>query len=244
MPDRVALVTGASRGIGRAVALALSTTGPVAINYLSRVEDAKQTLSLIEDAGGEGVIVQGDVGEVRDVDRMFAETEDALGSVAILVNNAGVRADGLALTLSDEAWNAVMRTNLFGTFACSRRALRSMMRARWGRIVNVGSVAGMRGSPGQVNYSAAKAGVIGVTKTLAREVASKGITVNAVAAGLITTDLTSDLSDKSRSRISSEIPQQRPGTPEDVARVIAFLCSEDAGYVTGSVWTTDGGMTA
>jgi 3-oxoacyl-[acyl-carrier protein] reductase len=245
VPEAVALVTGASRGIGRAIAVALAGRGhPVAINYRSSLEDAKETLELVEHSGGEGICVQADVGDSREVDRCFSEIEDSLGPVAVLGDNAGVRVDGLALGLSVVAWDTVFRTNLFGTFACCRRALRAMVRARWGRIVNITSVSGLRASPGQANYSAAKAGVVGFTRTLAREVASKNITVNAVAPGLIKTDLTSDLSDRQTAELVKHIPQGKPGTPEDVARLVAFLCSHDAGYVTGGVLVADGGMLA
>lgn len=245
MSDAVALVTGASRGIGRAVAVTLAGAGhPVAVNYMSRGDQAKETLALIEETGGEGVCVQADVGDSSEVDRCFSDIEDALGPVQILVNNAGVRADGLALGLSDSAWEDVLRINLSGSFWCCRRALRSMLRTRWGRIVNVTSVAGLRGSPGQTNYSAAKAGVIGLTKTLAREVAGKGITVNAVAPGLIATELTTDLPNDRFEKMVDEIPVRRPGTPQDVSRMIVFLCSEEAAYVTGGVFVTDGGLTS
>ena len=245
MPERVALVTGASRGIGRAIALALAGKGhPVAVNYRSRVEAAKETLASIEASGGEGICVKADVSDSAAVNDMFVEVEECLGSVGVLVNNAGVRSDGLALRLSDDAWEQVVRTNLFGTFACCRRAMRPMLRARWGRIVNITSVAGLRGSPGQANYSAAKAGVIALTRTLAREVGSRNINVNAVAPGLVDTELTSNLASSRVGQLVSEIPQKRPGTPADVASIVSFLASDDSAYVTGSVFVADGGMTA
>lgn len=243
--SKAALVTGASRGIGRAVALDLARSGrSVALNYASNVEAAKQTLSMIESGGGEAILVQADVGDSAQVDAMFKEVEETLGDVSVLVNNAGTRADGLALSMSDDDWERVVRANLFGTFACCRRALRSMLRTRSGRIVNIASTAGLRGSPGQANYSASKAGVIGLTKTLAREVAGKGITVNAVAPGLIETDLTSALNDKQRDALTSEIPQRRAGTVEEVAGLVTWLCSDQAAYATGGVYVIDGGLTA
>ena len=245
MPDPVALVTGASRGIGRAIAVALAEDGrSVAINYRSDADEAKETLRLVQAAGGEGVCVQGDVGDSGDVDRFFKEVENSLGRVAVLVNNAGVRVDGLTLSMSDESWEKVIRTNLFGTFACCRRALRPMVRGRWGRIVNITSITGLRGSPGQANYSAAKAGVIGLTRTLAREVAGKGITVNAVAPGLIETDLVSDLPVERFEALVAETPLKRAGAPEDVAGLVAYLCSDGANYVMGSTFVADGGLTA
>lgn len=245
MSERVALVTGGSRGIGRAVALSLARSGvAVAVSYLDRADDAKETVKLVEEAGVDGICVRADVGDPKDVERLFSEVEGVLGSVEVLVNNAGVRADGLALTLSDESWSEVLRTNLYGTFACCRRALRPMLRSRWGRIVNVSSVAGLRGSPGQVNYAASKAGVIALTKSLALEVARKGITVNAIAPGLVATELTNSLGDERFREIVSAIPQERAAAPEDAAAAVRFLCSDDASYVTGEVLVIDGGMTA
>ncbi|MGH2749173.1 MAG: 3-oxoacyl-[acyl-carrier-protein] reductase [Actinomycetota bacterium] len=245
MPEQVALVTGGSRGIGRAVALSLARSGSsVAVSYLDRADDAKETVKLVEETGVDGICVQADVGDRADVERLFAEVEGALGSVEVLVNNAGVRADGLALRLSDESWDDVLRTNLYGTFACCRRALRPMLRSRWGRIVNVASVAGLRGSRGQTNYSASKAGVIGLTKSLALEVGGRGITVNAIAPGLVTTDLTLSLGEERLKEIASAIPQKRAATPEDIASAVSFLCGDDASYVTGEVLVIDGGMTA
>lgn len=245
MPEQATLITGASRGIGRAVALALASEGrPIAINYRSGADEAKETLTMVEERGGRGICVQADVGDPEQVDRCFSEVEAELGAVTVLVNNAGVRADGLALSMTDEMWDRVIRTNLFGTFVCARRALRGMLRNRWGRIVNVSSIAGLQGSPGQANYSAAKAGVIGFTRTLAREVAAKNITVNAVAPGLVSTELTETLGEKRLAELTSHVPQGRAATPEEIAGSVRWLCGEEAGYVTGSVLTLDGGMTA
>lgn len=245
MGNRVALVTGGSRGIGRATCVALARSGTaVAVNYRSSPDAAKDTLSLVQGAGGEGMVVEADVTATSAVVSMFDQVEEALGPVAILVNNAGLRRDGLGARITDDMWDEVVATNLSAAFACSRRALRTMIGARWGRIVNVSSVAGLRGSIGQANYAAAKAGLIGLTRTFAREVGRKNITVNAVAPGLVDTELTSGLSEARRTELISEIPARRAGTAEEIAEVVAFLCSEQAAYVNGAVVVADGGMTA
>lgn len=245
LAGRVALVTGASRGIGRAVALELARAGDrVAVNYRARDHEAKETVRLIEDAGGAAISVQADVSNSDEVATCFGAIEEALGPVTVLVNNAGLRRDGLAISMGDPAWDEVVATCLSGTFYCSRAALRSMLGARYGRIVNLASVAGIRGSVGQANYAAAKAGVVGLTKTLAREVAAKNITVNAVAPGLIDTDLTADLDSNQREALIAQIPAKRAGSAHEVAALVAWLCSDAASYVTGSVICTDGGMSA
>ena len=243
--SEVALVTGGSRGIGRAIAEALASDGyAVGVNFVSNEGAAKDTVESIESAGGKAITVQADVADSEQVDAMFTQVEESLGPVVALVNNAGVRADGLALGMKDDAFRRVIETNLFGTFACTRRALRSMLKSRRGRVVNITSISGIHASPGQANYSAAKAGVIGLTKTIAAEVASKGISINAVAPGLIQTDLTSDLNDKQREAIQGRVPAKRVGTPEDVASLVSWLCSDKARYITGAVYPVDGGLTA
>ncbi|HYN37563.1 MAG TPA: 3-oxoacyl-ACP reductase FabG [Actinomycetota bacterium] len=241
---RVALVTGGSRGIGRAICLKLARSYAIAVNYNSSIEDAKQTVSQIESAGGEAILVQADVRHRSSVETMFEQTEESLGPVTVLVNNAGIRRDGLAVRISDDEWDDVLATNLTGAFSCARRALRSMIRHRFGRIVNISSVAGLRGNPGQANYCAAKAGLIGMTKSLAREVARKNITINAVAPGLVDTELTAALDPVLYADLIRDIPAGRAAAPEEIAAAVSFLCSESAGYVNGAVLVADGAMTA
>lgn len=245
MSERVALVTGGSRGIGRATCVELARRGvPVAINYRSSIEEAKLTLGQVEAAGAEGIVVEADISRQDEIDAMFEHVEEALGRVGILVNNAGLRSDSLGVRMNDDAWMGVLDTDLTAAFRCSRRALRSMIRQGWGRIVNISSVAGLRGSPGQANYSAAKAGLIGLTRSLAREVARKNVTINAIAPGLIDTDLIASLSAAQRQQLIDGIPMGRAGTPEEIAHLVSFLCSQDASYITGAVLVADGGMTA
>jgi 3-oxoacyl-[acyl-carrier protein] reductase len=235
-----ALVTGASKGIGAAVARALAADGwAVGVNYRSDEAGARETVDAITEAGGRAVAVPGDVTNGA-VDGLFDAVEGELGPVLALVNNAGVRADGLALQLDDDDWQRVIDTNLTATFRLTRRALRPMIRARYGRVVNVASVVGPRANAGQANYAAAKAGLIGLTKTVAAEVARRGVTVNAVAPGFITTEMTRDLPDS----VIEAVPARRAGRPEEVAAAVRFLASEDAAYVTGATLFVDGGMSA
>jgi 3-oxoacyl-[acyl-carrier protein] reductase len=241
-PDNAtALVTGASKGIGAAIAKALAADGwHVAVNYRSDEAGAKATVAAIEDAGGTAAALEGDVAD-GTADALFTGAEEALGGpVLALVNNAGVRADNLALQIEDEEWDAVLNTNLSAAFRLTKRSLRPMLKARYGRIVNIASVVGPRANAGQANYAAAKAGLIGMTKTVSHEVARRGITVNAVAPGFIETDMTKDLIDD----VVKAIPARRAGQPEEVAAAVRFLASDDAAYVTGTTLYVDGGMSA
>lgn len=236
-----AVVTGAARGIGAAVARSLAAEGwPVVVNFRSDAGGAEAVVRQIAAAGGRAIATQANVTDPERVEALFAAAEDEHGPVLVLVNNAGMRADALAPQLDAEAWDAVLDTNLSAAFHTTRRALRPMLRARFGRIVNVASIVGPRANAGQANYAASKAGLIGMTKTVAVEVARRGITVNAVAPGLVETRLTEDLNGD----LAAAIPARRPGTPEEVAACVRFLASEEAGYVTGAVLTVDGGLSA
>jgi len=240
--DGCALVTGASRGIGAATAAELARAGwPVAVNYRSDAEGADRVAAEVRDAGGTAVSIRADVSDPEAGERLLAEVQSELGPVLVLVNNAGVTADALAMRLSDADWDRVLETNLSAAFRLTRRALGAMLKARFGRIVNVASVVGRRANPGQANYAASKAGLIAFTSTVAVEVARRGVTVNAVAPGLIETELTTR---GVAPELADAIPARRPGTPEEVAACIGFLASPAASYVTGTTLTVDGGMTA
>ncbi len=239
----VALVTGASRGIGRAIALKLAADGfDVAVNYASNTEKAEAVVAEIAAAGGRGIAVQADVSDAEDVTRMFATISDELGSVAVLVNNAGITDDGLVLRMDAEQWDRVMDTNLKSVFLCTKAALRAMVRAREGRIINISSISGIAGNAGQGNYAASKAGVIGFTKSVAKEVGSRGITVNAVAPGFIQTDMTEALGDTLTELASQQIALGRLGLPEEVASIVGYLAGDGASYITGQTIVVDGGM--
>ncbi len=244
LQSRVALVTGAGRGIGRATAMRLARDGArVALNYKGNVEAATEAERLIEEAGGSATLVQGDVSADGDADRIVKEAlAFGDGRLDILVNNAGITRDNLLLRMSAQEWDAVMDLNLRGTFLVTKAAMRPMMKQRGGRVVNVASIAGIVGNAGQANYSAAKAGIIGFTKTVAREMASRNITVNAVAPGFVATDLTDPLPQQVKDDLMKQIPLGRFGTVDDVAGAIAFLASDDAAYITGQVIVIDGGM--
>jgi 3-oxoacyl-[acyl-carrier protein] reductase len=238
--NATALVTGASKGIGAAIAKALAEDGwNVGIGYRTDEAGARATLEAVEAAGARGTLLEGDVSNGTGED-LVARAESELGPVLALVNNAGVRADGLALQLDDEMWDRVIDTNLTAAFRMTRRAMRGMVRSRYGRVINVASVVGPRANAGQANYAAAKAGLIGMTKTIAAEVARRGVTVNAVAPGFIETDMTADLPKE----VVQAVPARRPGTPDEVAAAVRFLASDAAGYVTGTTLFVDGGMSA
>jgi len=237
-----ALVTGASRGIGAAIARALASEGwAIGVGYHGNADAAAAVVGEIEAAGGRALALGGDVAGDGVIEQHFAALEERFGPVLVLVNNAGVRADGLAPQIGDEAWDRVLDTNLSGAFRTTRRALPTMLRARFGRVINIASVVGPRANAGQANYAASKAGLIGLTRTVATEVARRGVTCNAVAPGLVDTELTADVpGDELRARI----PARRPGTADEVAACVRFLASEEAGYVTGTTLTVDGGMSA
>ncbi len=240
---RTALVTGASKGIGRGIALRLAETGiNVAINYNSSAGAASEVKSVVKNAGVEALTVQADVSDLGQVKAMVDRVQKEWGHIDILVNNAGIIDDGLLVRMSDEAWERVIATNLNGTFYCTRAALRTMLRRRWGRIINIGSVVGLRGNPGQTNYTASKAGIIGFTKAMAKEVATRNITVNTVAPGYLETETTAVLTDDQKAYWLSVIPQGHFGEVDDIAHLVAFLASDKAKYITGQVISVDGGM--
>lgn len=243
LADRVALVTGASRGIGRAVAVALAADGAgVYVNYITSSDKAKKTLDAIEKNGDKGFLEPFDVSDVTQVNRAVEDIIKKSGRIDILVNNAGLTKDGLLMRMKEEDWDAVMDVNLRGTFLVTKAVIRHMVKARYGRIVNVVSVVGQGGHEGQANYAASKAGIEGFTKSVAREVARRNITVNAVAPGFIETDLTARLDEKTRKTILEQIPMARFGTPEEVAGLVRWLASEAASYITGAVIPVNGGI--
>lgn len=241
--SHAALVTGASRGIGQATAVALARRGySVGCGFSKDSEGAQATTTEITTAGGTAVPVRIDVVDTESVDTAFSELENTLGPITVLVNNAGLTRDGLIVRMSEEDWGDVVATNLTGAFHTIRRATPKLMRARWGRIVNVSSVSGQIGAPGQANYSAAKAGLVGLSRAVARELAPRNVTCNVVAPGPIVTAMTTDLPAEWQSAMAAAVPLGRMGQPEEVASVIDFLCSEAAGYITGAIVPVDGGL--
>ena len=242
--ERIALVTGASRGIGRETALELARRGcSVAVNYSRSEKAAEETVAEIEAMGRRAFAVKADVSSAAEVKEMFAAVASKLGPVEILVCNAGITRDNLLMRMKEDEWNDVISADLSSLFYCAKEALRPMLKARWGRIIAISSVTGLVGNPGQCNYAAAKAGMTGFIKSLAKEVGSRGITANAVAPGYIETDMTSELPSEIREAMLKNIPSGRPGTPSDVAKAVAFIASEDSEYIQGQVIAVDGGMT-
>lgn len=240
---QVALVTGGSRGIGRGIALKLAECGAdVAVNYSGNEEAANETVKMCMELGVKAIAIKADVSDYRQCEEMFDNVINELGKIDILVNNAGVTRDKLMMVMSEDDFNMVVDINLKGTFNCMKLVSKHMIKKKYGRIINLSSVVGIRGNAGQVNYSASKAGIIGMTKSAAKELASRNITVNAVAPGMIDTDMTSVLSDKVKEAMINEIPAKRVGDTADVANAVAFFASSEASYVTGQVLCVDGGM--
>jgi 3-oxoacyl-[acyl-carrier protein] reductase len=242
LKDRVAIVTGASRGIGRATVLELAKYGAkVVVNYARSSNAADEVVKKIIDGGGEAIALKADVSQTEEVDNLIQETLAKYSRIDVLVNNAGITQDTLLMRMKLEQWQAVIDLNLTGVFLCTKAVTKTMLKQRSGRIINIASVAGQMGNPGQANYSAAKAGVIGMTKTVAKELASRGVTVNAVAPGFIATDMTQDL--KAEEEILKMIPLGRYGNPEEIAGMIRFLAADSAAaYITGQTFNVDGGM--
>jgi 3-oxoacyl-[acyl-carrier protein] reductase len=243
LSGKIAIVTGGSRGIGRAICQRLAKMGAlVYVNYVSRPEAAEETVEMIEKAGGKGKIIGFDVADGKAVQNAFKDILKESGSIDILVNNAGITRDGLMARMKESDWDSVLDTNLKGAFLCSKVASRSMMKQKSGRIVNISSVSGFSGNAGQVNYAAAKAGLVGLTKSMAREYASRNITVNSVAPGFIETEMTELLESDTQDQIKSEIPLAAFGKCDDIAGAVAYLVSDDGGYVTGQTLHVNGGM--
>lgn len=243
LEKKIALVTGGAKGIGRAIALKLALEGAyVVINYRGSIAQAEETLKLIEQSGGNACIKACDISDFSKAKSMIEEIISEQGRIDILVNNAGITKDGLLMGMTEEMFDLVINANLKGTFNCMQTVTRAMIKQRYGRIVNISSVSGVLGNAGQANYSASKAGIIGLTKATAKELATRNITVNAVAPGFIDTDMTKVLSDKVKENILSSIPMNRMGSPTDIANTVAFLASDDANYITGQVLSVDGGM--
>jgi 3-oxoacyl-[acyl-carrier protein] reductase len=243
LTGRVAVVTGSSRGLGRAIAVRLASLGAkVVVNYRGNRQAAEEALRLIQEAGGEAIVIQADVSKYDQAQKLIQSAVERFGRLDILVNNAGTTRDALLIRMSEEDWDVVLDTNLKSVFSCCKAAQRTMMKQRHGRIVNITSVAGLAGNAGQTNYASAKAGMIGFTKSLAKEVGSRNITVNAIAPGFIPTDLSLQLPDELIAKGIDMTPLGRPGTAEDIASAVAFLVSDEASFITGQVLSVDGGL--
>lgn len=243
LDSKIALVTGGSRGIGKSISLALAKEGAkIALNYRSSAAEAQSVADEIKALGSEAFVAQGDVSDGTQARNLVKQVLDHFGTIDILVNNAGITRDGLAAMMKENDWDSVLDTNLKGAFLCSKAVMRAMMKKRWGRIINVSSVVGFVGNGGQVNYAAAKAGLVGLTKSLARELAGRNITVNCVAPGYITTDMTDGLTEDVQQALKAQIPLGILGTPEDVAASVGFLASADGNYLTGQTLHVNGGM--
>ncbi len=243
LDDKVAVVTGASRGIGRAIALELAQRGAsLVVNYNHSSEAAQDVVATIEENEGKAIAVQADVGDFDQAATLIKTTQETFGQVDILVNNAGTTRDQLLMLLREEDWDIVLRTNLKSVFNCCKAAARPMMRQRSGRIISISSVSGLVGQGGQTNYAASKAGIIGFTKSLAKELGPRNVTVNAIAPGFVPTDLTADLSDELKEKAIEATPLRRMGKPEEIAYAVAFLASDEAAFITGEVLTVDGGL--
>lgn len=243
LEGRVAVVTGGSRGIGRAISLELAKRGAaIVINYVNSAGKAEEVANEIKGNGGQALVVQANVGDFDSATNLIKAAVDEFGKIDILVNNAGIVRDTLIMMMGEEQWDEVLDTNLKGTFNCSKAAVRNMMRKRWGRVINISSISGQIGNAGQTNYSASKAGQIGFTKALAREVAGRNITVNAIAPGFVETDILDGLSDEVQESIEGMIPLGRKAQPEEIAYAVAFLASDEAAYITGQTLAVDGGM--
>jgi 3-oxoacyl-[acyl-carrier protein] reductase len=242
MKGKTAFITGASRGIGRACALALVNAGARVVVAARGVEKLEEVAGEIRAKGGEAYVAELDLSSAESIKAAFAKASKEFGVVTILVNNAAITKDNLALRMKRDDWETVLQTNLTGAFLCIQQVLQPMMRERWGRIVNISSIVGLTGNSGQANYSASKAGLIGLTKTLAQEMASRNITVNAVAPGFVETDMTAVLSDEQKTKMLAQIPLKRFGKPEDIAAAVRFLASDEAAYITGQVLNVNGGM--
>ena len=241
--SHVALVTGGSRGIGRAIAVRLASDGnAVAVNYATNAPAANAVVEMIAASGGTAIAVRADVGDAEAVTEMLGEVEERLGRVGILVNNAGITRDDLLLRMGPDAWDDVIETNLRSVYLCTRAAMRGMLRLKWGRIISVSSVSGIAGNPGQANYAASKAGIIGFSKSVAREIGSRNITVNVVAPGFIETDMTDELGSGVAQEVVQRVALGRLGQPEEIAAAVGYLASDDAAYVTGQTLVVDGGL--